>query len=158
MSYRDYLIWTAAHTAHALTEAIRWRSTCRRRSYAILHLEAQARHSEGASKSGETTDRVAPRPSFEDADVTKAALRKQAKTVLDPLDHWATQCHAASVELVKSDGYEQARVARGGCTGVVRPALLGRARKRLLRPIAVIVDPTLWSYEDERRPGVWAGG
>ena len=88
--------------------------------------------------------------------MTKAALRKQAKTVLDPLDHWATQCHAASVELVKSDGYEQARVARGTCTGVFGQHSWVVLGNDCYDDDAVIVDPTLWSY-DESVKGVWVG-
>ena len=67
MSYRDYLIWTAAHTAHALTEAIRMALDMQDEEYAILHLEAQLAVARELAKTGETTDRVAPRPSFEDA-------------------------------------------------------------------------------------------
>lgn len=39
LSYRDYLIWTAAHTAHALTDGIRTALDMNDEQYAISVLE-----------------------------------------------------------------------------------------------------------------------
>ena len=64
MSYRDYLIWTAAHTAASLTEAIRTALDMQDEGYAIQHLEAKLASGRELLKIGETTDRVAPRPTI----------------------------------------------------------------------------------------------
>lgn len=70
---------------------------------------------------------------------------------------WAHQCHAASVELVRSGLWPEARVARGTCRGVGSQhswVVLGMdcyARR------VKIVDPTLWSYRDDV-DGIYLGG
>lgn len=62
MSYRDYLVWTAAHTATALTEAIRVAMDMHE-EYAIEHLEKQLDIVPRlAGYANPNPERVAPRP------------------------------------------------------------------------------------------------
>lgn len=82
--------------------------------------------------------------------------RDLAAAVLHPLDRWACQCHAASLELVRSGVLGPSRVARGWCRGVRGQhswVVLGRDPYLLG---VTIVDPTLWSY-DPTVSGVWVG-
>lgn len=39
----------------------------------------------------------------------------EIRRALEPLDRWAQQCHAASLELVRSEVLPGSRVARGSC-------------------------------------------
>jgi hypothetical protein len=84
--------------------------------------------------------------------VDLAAVEK----VLAPLDRWALQCHAASLLVVKSGVVGQARVARGSCTGVGGQHSWVVLGGDCYDDNAVIVDPTLWSYDDSVT-GVWVG-
>lgn len=72
------------------------------------------------------------------------------------LEPWHHQCHAASLELVRSGLLpDSARVARGACSGVGGQhswVALGDP----YAPDAPIVDPTLWSYDDAV-DGIWIG-
>jgi hypothetical protein len=62
MSYRDYLVWTAAHTAAALTEAIRIAMDMHE-GYAIRHLEAKLDVVPELARYGSPNpERVLPRP------------------------------------------------------------------------------------------------
>jgi hypothetical protein len=84
------------------------------------------------------------------------ATAKLATKTLAPLDRWSARCHEASLELVRSGVLGKARVARGGCG-----AMMGQHSWVVLGDDcyddgAVIVDPTLWSY-DEGVEGVWVG-
>lgn len=83
------------------------------------------------------------------------------QAVGEPLDGFARQCHAASIQLVKSDlfpslGFEKRRVARGWCTGVMGQHSWVVLGDDCYDPQATIVDPTLWSY-DSSVAGVWVG-
>ena len=75
--------------------------------------------------------------------------------MLAPLDDWAGQCHAASIELMRARG-EGCRVARGVCTGVGAQHSWLVLGDDCYEEDAVIVDGTLWSY-DETVTGVWVG-
>lgn len=84
-------------------------------------------------------------------------LKALAEDILAPLDRWSCQCHAASIALVKHPDFPKARVARGFCQ------LVGGGQHSWVvvghdcyHPDAVIVDPTVWSYEDSVK-GVWVG-
>jgi hypothetical protein len=83
-------------------------------------------------------------------------LNDEILAVLDPLEHWAHQCHAASSTLVQSGVLGAfARVARGSCRGVGGQhswVVVGDPYDLQ----APIVDPTLWSY-DSSVVGVWYG-
>jgi hypothetical protein len=89
---------------------------------------------------------------------TKTAIREAARAArrhLEPLDHWARNCHGASLEVVKAEVIEGARVARGVCSGVGSQhswIVIGDPYDRK----APIIDPTLWSY-DASVKGVWTG-
>ena len=81
------------------------------------------------------------------------AWKTRALEVLDPLDQWKHNCHGASLALVKSA--IGGRVARGWCLGVMSQhswVVLGDCYDYK----AVIIDPTLWSY-DPKVKGVWVG-
>lgn len=76
------------------------------------------------------------------------------------LDEYAHQCHAASIAIVKSDLFEEARVARGSLHGIMGQhswVVLGRD---CYDPLAPILDVTAWSYAVVRQgevvPRVWA--
>lgn len=71
-----------------------------------------------------------------------------------PLDEFAHQCHAASIQIVKSDLFEEARVARGTLRGIGGQhswVVLGRDCYDDLAPI---LDVTAWSYDVIRQGGV----
>lgn len=69
---------------------------------------------------------------------------------------WAKQCHAISIAIVKSGIFgKKARVARGWAKGVGSQhswIALGD----IYSLTDTIIDPTLWSYDDEV-DGVWVG-
>ena len=90
------------------------------------------------------------------APMTRAELAPWAEQVLAPLDGWDAQCHAASLTLVKHGALGVCRVARGGCKGVGSQHSWVVLGDDCYDPRAVIVDPTLWSYDDTVR-GVWVG-
>ena len=69
--------------------------------------------------------------------------------VLAPLDQWAHQCHAASVELVRSGVIGTCRVARGSAQGVGSQHSWLVLGMDCYNDDALIIDPTLWSYVDE---------
>lgn len=67
---------------------------------------------------------------------------------LDPLDDWARQCHAASITLIKSGVLPTpARVARGSCAGVGGQHSWVVLSDDVYDHDAIIIDPTLWSYD-----------
>lgn len=81
----------------------------------------------------------------------------QILEVLDPLNEWAAQCHAASLRLVKSGVLpETARVARGTCTGVGGQHSWVCVEGDCYDPHHTVIDPTLWSYDDTVE-GIWIG-
>lgn len=82
----------------------------------------------------------------------KAAI----EAVLAPLARWARQCHAASVRLVQSRVVPGARVARGTCRGVGSQHSWVVVGHDVYSPNALIVDPTLWSYDPSVK-GIWYG-
>jgi hypothetical protein len=82
-------------------------------------------------------------------------LARWAEEVLAPLDDWAGHCHAASVKLVRAYG-EGCRVARGACEGVGAQHSWMVLGDDCYDEDAVIVDPTLWSYDDTVT-GIWVG-
>lgn len=88
--------------------------------------------------------------------MTKSEARKIATKHLAPLDRWATQCHAASIELVRSGKLGEARVARGTCRSVAGQHSWVVLGNDCYDENATIVDPTLWSY-DNSTSGVWVG-
>lgn len=74
-----------------------------------------------------------------------------------PFDRWATQCHSVSLAIVKSGVLgEPCRVARGFCQGVGSQHSWVVLGMDCYHPEAVIVDATLWSYDD-RVKGIWVG-
>lgn len=81
---------------------------------------------------------------------------KAVDAVLRPLGHWAHQCHAASVKLVQSGVLGECRVARGSCEGVGGQHSWVVLGNDCYDDKAIIVDPTLWSYDPEVE-GVWVG-
>jgi len=82
--------------------------------------------------------------------------RREVEAALAPLSRWATQCHAASLALVKSGLFEQARVARGTCDGVPGQHSWVVLGDDCYAADAQIIDPTLWSYSTDVE-GVWYG-
>ena len=83
-------------------------------------------------------------------------LRELATAELEPLDGWDAQCHAASLRLVRSGVLGPARVARGVCEGVGSQHSWVVLGDDCYDDDAIIVDPTLWSYDDDVE-GVWVG-
>lgn len=75
---------------------------------------------------------------------------------------WYHQCHAASIAIVESGLYPGSRVARGAARGVFGQhswVVLPREGQELANcydPKARILDPTLWSY-DEDVFAIWEG-
>lgn len=83
-------------------------------------------------------------------------LADQTAELLDPLDRWAHQCHAASVYLVKNGTFGPSRVVRGLCQGVMGQHSWVVLGLDCYDDEALIIDPTLWSY-DRSVFGVWVG-
>ncbi len=66
-----------------------------------------------------------------------------------PFPRWSHQCHAVSTQLLRSGEFGPGRIARGTCyrvTGQHSWIVLG---DDCYDPDAVIVDPTLWSYNPD---------
>lgn len=79
-------------------------------------------------------------------------LKQKARKVLDPLERYGRQCHAASIALVQAGIGD--RVARGTCPGVGGQhswVVIGDPYRPTL-----IIDPTLWSYDSSVK-GIWVG-
>lgn len=90
---------------------------------------------------------------------TKEALAREivdAIQTLDPLDEWAHNCHAASIQIVQQLPVGAARVARGAARGVVSQHSWMIVGMDCYDERALIVDPTLWSYREDV-DGVWTG-
>lgn len=88
---------------------------------------------------------------------TKNALADWAEGVLAPLVDWACQCHAASLKLVRQGDLGACRVARGSCAGVGGQHSWVVLGDDCYDKRAVIIDPTLWSYDENVPLGVWVG-
>lgn len=73
-----------------------------------------------------------------------------------PLDAFAHDCHAAALALVRSGTVGESRVARGFCPGVAGQHSWVVLGDDCYDRDAVVVDPTLWSY-DETVVGIWTG-
>lgn len=74
------------------------------------------------------------------------------------VDHqdWAHQCHSVSLEIVRSDLFTLARVARGSCRGVTGQHSWVVLGDDCYDPYAPILDATLWSYQPSQ-PVIWRG-
>lgn len=77
---------------------------------------------------------------------------------IDGFDHeeWAQDCHAAALHLVQSGKLGECRVARGSCPGVAGQHSWVVMGTDCYAPRALVVDPTLWSY-DKSVIGIWTG-
>lgn len=73
-----------------------------------------------------------------------------------PYEHWAHQCHAVSIRLLKTGLFGYGRIARGGAEGVLGQHSWIVLSHDVYDPKATIIDPTLWSY-DESVTGIWTG-
>lgn len=82
--------------------------------------------------------------------------REAVTAALEPLGRWFHACHAASLHLVKSGVLPGSRVARGTCRGVGAQHSWVVVGPDCYADDAVIVDPTLWSYQSTC-VGVWVG-
>lgn len=77
--------------------------------------------------------------------------------VLAPLDRWAFNCHGASATLVQSGVLgDRVRVARGWCENVIGQHSWVVCGWDCYDPRTPLIDPTLWSYDDEVE-GIWTG-
>jgi hypothetical protein len=75
-----------------------------------------------------------------------------------PFEQWAHRCHGVSIALVKAKVFGYSRVARGVCkdsAGAGQHSWIV-LDEDVYRPSAVLVDPTLWSYDTSVR-GIWVG-
>lgn len=79
-----------------------------------------------------------------------------AEAIGQPFDTWAHQCHAISLAIVKAGLLPGSRVARGSCPGVGSQHSWVVVGDDCYAEDAVIVDPTLWSY-DPAVTGIWIG-
>lgn len=86
-----------------------------------------------------------------------AEAKREAERILDPLEGWSHNCHGASITVVKDESFPfEARVARGMCRGVGSQHSWIVLGMDCYDPKALIVDPTLWSYDDGVE-GIWTG-
>lgn len=83
-----------------------------------------------------------------------AAARAALANEFGPLAGVSKQCHAASLALVKAGVAK--RVARGTCLGVGGQHSWAVVGNDCYDDDAVIIDPTLWSY-DPGVKGIWIG-
>ena len=88
--------------------------------------------------------------------MTTEELHEAAARELAPLNDWGAQCHGASLKLVQSGVLGKARVARGGAHGILGQHSWVVLGDDCYDDNAVIVDPTLWSYDDDVQ-GIWIG-
>lgn len=72
----------------------------------------------------------------------------EAREVLDPLDQWHHNCHGASFAIVNAKLWT-CRVARGMCKNVGSQHSWVVMGTDPYDAEADILDPTLWSYDDE---------
>lgn len=86
--------------------------------------------------------------------VTEKMLR-EARKVLEPLDHWDRNCHGASFALVNAELWT-CRLARGTCTNVGAQHSWVVIGTDPYDDEADIIDPTLWCYDPEI-VGIWGG-
>lgn len=84
------------------------------------------------------------------------ATLEQVVDALAPLDQWAKRCHEASLFVVRSGIFGESRVARGFCKGVGSQHSWVVLGLDCYADHVTIVDPTLWSYDDDVE-GVWTG-
>lgn len=73
-----------------------------------------------------------------------------------PITAYRHDCHAASIALVRSEAFTEARVARGGCPGVMGQHSWVVLGNDCYDPNVTVIDPTLWSY-DEKVKGLYVG-
>lgn len=84
-------------------------------------------------------------------------LRETARSALGgSLERWACQCHAASLALVKAPLMPEGRVVRGWCDHVFGQHSWMVVGMNCYDPDALIIDPTLWSYDDVVED-IWVG-
>jgi hypothetical protein len=90
--------------------------------------------------------------------MTRPDYADAVEAALAPLDRWASQCHAASVELLRSGVLtdHEPRVARGTCSGVGGQHSWVVLGGDCYAQDAAVIDPTLWSYHPNVE-GVWYG-
>lgn len=83
--------------------------------------------------------------------------RAVSQVIGEPFERTAHRCHEISLKIVKSGILpEPGRVARGTCYGVGGQHSWIVVGDDCYDPYALIVDPTLWSY-DSTVSGVWFG-
>lgn len=96
-------------------------------------------------------------PTTADAKTWKNVTAERVEEALGrPISDYAQQCHAASLHVVKSDLFEQSRVARGSCHGVGGQHSWVVVGDDCYANDALLLDVTLWSY-DKDAPLVWKG-
>lgn len=64
-----------------------------------------------------------------------------------PFPEWARRCHEISLALVRTGHFGRCRVARGGCENVSSQHSWIVLGNDPYDPDAIVVDPTLWSYD-----------
>jgi hypothetical protein len=87
--------------------------------------------------------------------VSVPSIAEVEEAIGQPFEQWAHQCHSISLAIVKSGIIPGGRVARGFCQGVISQHSWV-ATKGCYDRKALIIDPTLWSY-DKSVEGIWAG-
>lgn len=86
--------------------------------------------------------------------VTQRAI---SQLIGEPFERTAKRCHEISLKVVKSGILPvPARVARGTCHGVGGQHSWIVIGDDCYDPFALIIDPTLWSYDPSVR-GIWFG-
>lgn len=70
-----------------------------------------------------------------------------------PFPQWAKNCHGISLRLLRTGLFGPGRIARGHTRGVIAQHSWIVLDDDCYEPGALIVDPTLWSYDD-RQTGI----
>jgi hypothetical protein len=93
---------------------------------------------------------------IEEARETAAGRDAIAEAIGIPFDEWGHRCHEISLKVLRASWPGEGRIARGWCRGVPSQHSWITLGDDCYDPAAIIVDPVLWSYQDDVK-GIYAG-
>lgn len=97
----------------------------------------------------ETIDvRALPVMSLDEASIVAGDTDRIAAATGIPFAEWGHRCHGISLRVLRTGLFGRGRIARGTCPGVSSQHSWIVLGDDCYDPDAVVVDPTLWSYDD----------